>query len=684
MHTSPFRFPSFARTTLLMFFGVWAVLLLARLAILALVAPELWNSLLAPSIQDVAKALYIGVKFDGRIAVFLTIPLALALFVPWVEKRLAGWRYVLDVLYAAIFAVVILVYIVDFGYFFYLNQRIDATLFDFIKDADISRDMVMQTYPVIPISLGFAAVLCLAVWLFDRLLRRHIALVREERILPENLWRLEGETNWRQRGVWGFVLTLCLFVVGYGQISSNFFPLRWSNAYFSTNRDLVLLGLNPVQNLYDTVRSQMVVRPDAAAVRTVYDEMAAWLRVDKPDAASLNFWRTVPATPQERPRNVVIIIMESLSWPMTSFAPGDDDPTPKTREIAAGGLYFSNYYASARTTARAVFSLMTNIPDVNRVGGTTSRNPSLVRQYLPLSDFNGYSKYYMIGGSASWANIRGVLTHNIPDLALLEESYWKSPNVDVWGISDLSLFRESIGVLGASRKPFFAIIQTAGFHRPYTIPDDNAGFSPRTPSDETLKNYGFADEKEYNSLRFSDHALGEFFRLASSQPWFKDTVFAIIGDHGLYNTSLNVSGGYLACALQGFHVPLILYAPGFIEPGQKELPAGHADLFPTLAALVGVPMRAHGMGRDILAPDAEKDARQFIAGDSELFRTLVEDNYCYIRKNTEGLYRLDDLEGRNLISAEPARAARMRRFAEGYYQTAKYLLFNNHDQLPRP
>ena len=61
----------------------------------------------------------------------------------------------------------------------------------------------------------------------------------------ENLWRVSGGTNWKRRGVWGFVLLLCLFAAAYGQISSNFFPLRWSNAYFTNNRDLVLLGLNP-------------------------------------------------------------------------------------------------------------------------------------------------------------------------------------------------------------------------------------------------------------------------------------------------------------------------------------------------------------------------------------------------------------------------------------------------------
>ncbi len=44
---------------------------------------------------------------------------------------------------------------------------------------------------------------------------------------------------------------------------------------------------------------------------------------------------------------------------------------------------------------------MTGIPDVNRSGGTSSRNQALVDQALMMNEFKGYSKYYMIGGSAS-------------------------------------------------------------------------------------------------------------------------------------------------------------------------------------------------------------------------------------------------------------------------------------------
>jgi len=54
--------------------------------------------------------------------------------------------------------------------------------------------------------------------------------------------------------------------------------------------------------------------------------------------------------------------------------------------------------------------------------------------------FSGYDKNYFIGGSTSWANIRGLLTGNLKDLHLYEQDDYDAPKIDVWGISDKNLF----------------------------------------------------------------------------------------------------------------------------------------------------------------------------------------------------------------------------------------------------
>ncbi len=667
----------FPRTLARLFMLNWLFLLLARGAMLAL----LWESVHADG-GELMRALYIGAKFDMRVAVFGLIPLGLVLAVPGFDAALAKppargrWNVpctALVAVYILLFLAVSLVYVVDFGYFFYLRQRIDISVLEFLGNTDISGRMVLESYPVPAITVAVLAVTAVHGWLVRCILRDH---------------RPTPPLGWKKRtGLSLAVFTLC-FLMAYAQISSNLFPLRWSNAYFSVNKDMAILALNPVQNLRDSAHSMRGIPPNMEAVRQSYPDISQWLGIQ--DRTGLNMLRHFSGerdgNGMTRRMNVVILIMESLAWPKTSLAPGgaDADSTPNLAVLARESAYFPNFYAPTRTTARAIFTTMTGIPDVNRSGGTSSRNQGLVDQFVLMNEFEGYEKFYMIGGSASWANIRGVLSGNIDGLHLLEEEAWDAPNVDVWGVSDLALLRETARKLDKTPEPFVVVVQTAGFHRPYTIPGDNAGFVVRELDSERLRRQGFTGNDEYNSLRFSDHALGEFFRIARRMPWFENTVFAIFGDHGLNDPPGNVSPGYLACHLQDSHVPLLVYAPGLAgrqdtryRPGVYPQPCGQPDVFPTLARLAGLSFRYTGMGRDLFDPATRETARQFVAGNEEPFFRIVEDGYCYIRENDEALYRLDDPLATNLVHDDPDRADRMRRFAQEYFHVAKYVLYNN-------
>ncbi|MDD6088006.1 MAG: LTA synthase family protein [Desulfovibrionaceae bacterium] len=611
-------------------------------------------------------------------AVFASLPPAILLSVPRTAQKISAsrtLRHCLTLFSAFVLFAAGIIYCADFGYFFYHHQRIDATVLDFLENPLISLAMVWESYPVLLISIAFCIILYIWCRIYAALLQRYI-------FSPER-------TSF-------FVIRSCgtallLFLAAYGQISSNLFPLRWSNAYFSTCNDLALLALNPIQNIRDTLHASRSIQISPQAVREHYDEMAEWLRIPAPNAADLEFSRSnnhsaMLKTSDGKPWNIVIVIMESLSWPKTSFAPGfGHGPTPNLKAVAEQSMYFPWFFAPTRTTARAIFTTMTGIPDVNRSGGTSSRNPSLVDQNILLDSFNDYEKYYMIGGSASWANIRGLLQHNISNLHLLEEGSWNAPNIDVWGISDLDLFREAVDVLSRSSAPFAAVIQTAAFHRPYTIPRDNAGFVPPHPDPSELAFYGFTGQDEYQSLAFFDHAFGEFLKKAKRTDWFNRTIFVFFGDHGLNDPSQNVTPGYLACRLQSNHVPMFIYAPGLAQrpetgyvPGIYPQPCGQPDIFPTIAALTGISYASYrGLGRNLLDPDIRRDARQFIGGNEEHHVRLLEDGYCFIREQHKGLYRISDPELKNLLNEESDRAIRMEKAADGMYRTSKYLLYHN-------
>lgn len=643
--------------------AVWLMLAAWRLAFFFLIK----DSLGAAPDADVLKAFYIGLRFDGRLAAIITFPLGLALSVPRLARGLVWRGKAIFLFYLAVFFAVWSAYGMDIGFYTYLGERLNSTLFELMEDMRDGVAMIWESYPIILITLGLVAASVLSALVMRLIASRPVA----------------GRKNKKSAAAaW-----LCGFIVfawaAYGQVSSNLFPLRWSNAYFSTNKQVTSLALNPVQNLYDTYRATKDLGFDREKTRAAYPRMAAYLGVDTPNPEKLNFTRYCPGAPAQGTRpNVVIIIMESLGYPKSSFAPGKNDPTPFLRELAGESVFFPNFYANARTTARGVFSTMTGIPDVTQ-SSTGSRNPRVIDQRIIANEFNGYDKFYMLGGNANWANIRGIISNNVDGLKLLEESYWKAPNVDVWGISDMELLQESHQLFTTlTGRPFLAVIQTAAFHKPYTIPDDDHGFEKLPISDEDRANYGFISEDEYNSMRFADYSLRKFFEEARKSPYYANTVFLIFGDHGIKDDNLNMTAAYKAADIAPWHVPLIVHAPGRLAPGVESKAGSQVDVFPTAAGLAGIEYSNYTLGRDLFDRRYDKDRVAFISGKLDTDIRLIRDGWCFFdnRAGKQALYRLSDDKADDHQADNPEIFKEMRDLAEAFQESARYLLYNNKKQ----
>ena len=78
------------------------------------------------------------------------------------------------------------------------------------------------------------------------------------------------------------------------------------------------------------------------------------------------------------------------------------------------------------------------------------------------------------------------------------------------------------------------------------------------------------------------YAIGRFMRAAAKEPWFANTVFVFLGDHGKMVGQAN-------CELPSSynHIPLLISGPG-IEAGQDTAWAGQVDVAPTLLGLLRV------------------------------------------------------------------------------------------------
>ncbi|MCU5787339.1 LTA synthase family protein [Alloalcanivorax marinus] len=656
------------------------ILMVLLRAVFYLFFSEVGDTVDAPAGQ-VWRTLSVGLRFDLRLTLLMVLPLAVLAWLPRFNLVRSRAARGLALVYLGLATLLLLLtYILDFGHYVYLGDRLNITVLRFLQDTRMSTQMVWESYPVVWITLGWLALSALLVWLFARLSARFL---------------LRDKPPIRTRSLWagGVVVVLVLAFGLLGRATDinweNPVPLRWSDAFASGDKAVAALGLNPVLFFYDT--SQLDTEPyDLEAVRRYYPMMADFLALPADRRGDLNYRRHVTVQPHrldtDRPPNIVVVMLESLGASRVGAYGTPFDPTPNLDRIAEGGWFFEHFYVPVTGTAKSIWAFLTGIPDV-APEETASRNPLIGHQRMIVDQLDGYRKLYMVGGNAGWANLEGLLTRSIDGLELYEEGDWQSPNVDVWGISDLALFKESHAILDAipDDQPFFAFIQTAGNHRPFTIPPNNDDFQVRDDlSEEQLNGNGFKNAAQYNAVRLLDYNVGRFMDLARQSDYFDNTLFVFFGDHNNRITTLpHMPRFQEALRLESHHVPHMIYAPKLLEPRRIREAVSLIDVMPTVAGLIGLDYDNTTLGRDIQQPAPEGDRTAFVVlreGPRPQIGAVTADHLARLNHDGEAasLHTLySDNPEQDRSETDPDTFNHLFDLARGFYETSRYLFYDN-------
>jgi len=660
-------------------YGVGAIgLVFVLLAALRLVF-VLGFSGLPLNTPQLLETLGIGLRFDLRLAVLLLLPLAVLAWLPrWNLITLPALRWLARGYLVMALAVVGLVYIIDFGHYAYLGVRINATVLRYLQDAQISQQMVWETYPVLWITACWLAAMALWVW----------ALVCLERLTLERPAQPMGKWAVASVSVIGVVAVLLALLGRVANLNlENPVPLRWSDAFFSGNSQVAAVGLNPVLFLYDTFKvgqSQF----DEKKVREHYPQIADYLGVDQPDTQQLNFIREQGVQPYrlagKRPPNVVFVMLESLGTSAVGAYGNPLNPTPNLDKLATQSWFFKHFYVPVTGTAKTVWASISGVPDVTRQE-TATRNPLITRQHTLINAFAGYQKFYMIGGNAGWANINALIRQSIDGVQLYDESHWRSPRVDVWGISDLDLFKESDQLLRAvpEAQPFFAYLQTSGNHRPFTIPKHNDGFQVAEVTLEQVQAAGSRSVEQYNAVRLLDYNIGRLMEIAKAGGWYDNSIFVFFGDHNTRISQIpHMAPAFEQLGLESNNVPLLIHAPG-LAPQVIEEAVGLADLLPTVAGMAGMPFRNGALGRDIQqpAPEGERVVPLVLREGSFPIIGGVTQHFLLQMQHDGSSPTLHDLAShtpRDDVAAQhPQEFQRLQGLTRGLHESARWMLFRN-------
>jgi phosphoglycerol transferase MdoB-like AlkP superfamily enzyme len=238
---------------------------------------------------------------------------------------------------------------------------------------------------------------------------------------------------------------------------------------------------------------------------------------------------------------------------------------------------------------------------------------------------------------------------------------------NIWGVCDEDMYTKAIKVMNSEakkNKPFFNHIMTVSNHRPFTYPEGKIDISPKIKSRD-------------GGVKYTDYALKQFFAMACKQSWFKNTVFVILADH------CASSSGKTELPLDKYHIPAMIYAPGFIPAKEDTILMSQIDIMPTVFGLLNFSYQSKFYGQDVFSP--EYKPRAFIATYQDL--GLIKDDVLTIISPVKKVkqFQLISLpnpklkRGFNLFYEEkPMIKMREDLVNEtiSYYQTSVYLLKN--------
>ena len=347
--------------------------------------------------------------------------------------------------------------------------------------------------------------------------------------------------------------------------------------------------------------------------------------------------------------NIVLIQMEGLSFNLMSHSGCEKRFTPFLDSIYDQSLSFSNCYSIGPRTNYGMRGLYSSWP--------TFLTHHAIQSYLGfpckgLSHYlheSGYYNVFYLSHDLAFDGLDYYLPRLQFDRIYSQKDYPDSEIVGPWGCNDGYLFNSALSSLNdiaKSKSPFFACIMTISNHPPYILPQNFKGVD---------------EEKEFQAVEYADSELRKFYKSASQQDWFDNTLFVFVADHG--NIQMPVE-----CELpeQLNHIPLIINGVG-IKPDVCESMASQMDVMAIILGLLGIDYYRNNFSIDVLT-----DPRKYVVYSSQTcFGCRNQDRlYVYNADVDKESFYIYDSQNQCIKVAEDSIFEHMRNYMQMIYQMA--------------
>ena len=302
---------------------------------------------------NLVTAFGVGLRFDLIIVCYCMLPLGFMLLFP----ASSAWRKACLYWLGFCGAVCIFLGIAELDFYHEFHARLNSIAFQYLKeDPKTVLQMLWFGFPVVRYLL-----LCAFLWSL------HMGgLLLVNRRVPAYGKRLRPAYRPAVH-ILAFLLVTLLGVTGARGTLRSGPPLRWGDAYFSSNTFANHLSLNGTFTLakaVENVESQKkgekwlraLPRDEATAVTRRMLVTARDKLLDPDRYAVLREHRPVSRLAPNRIKNVVVIIMESFSAEFVGALQRDYGVTPEFDKLAREGLLFDHFFSNGTHTHQGMFA----------------------------------------------------------------------------------------------------------------------------------------------------------------------------------------------------------------------------------------------------------------------------------------------------------------------------------------
>ncbi|MGH9367911.1 MAG: sulfatase-like hydrolase/transferase [Thermoanaerobaculia bacterium] len=309
--------------------------------------------------------------------------------------------------------------------------------------------------------------------------------------------------------------------------------------------------------------------------------------------------------------------------------------TPALDALSRDSILFENAYSHVPLTLPSHVALLTGLlPPQNGVRDNTGY--ALAKGHATLPELLGRAGY-STGGAVS-AVVMAKSSRVDRGFDFYDDSVEAvTPGQPLGAIQRSGFETERIAeewIAGQAQKPFFFLLHLYEPHTPYDPPEPWASRYPERPYD--------------GEIAAADAVVGKFLEFLKARGLYEASVIVLMSDHGEGLGDHGEEEHGLLLYREDLQVPLMLKLPGGLRAGTRVArPVGLVDVFPTVAALAGLPAPRGLPGLSLLAaPEASGEPRaiygetlfpRYHFGWSDL-ASLTGERYRYIHAPRPELY----------------------------------------------